>query len=160
MQAAIPMKNRVRRTAGSRSMAQFVDRNGLTPVTVYLPEKLHAALEAIAAEADEDTSIQSLLTIALTRHYGVRGAADLPPLTAPTRTTKEPHANYTWYGDVELHKTIKLLAVELGSTCQQLIVSAIVATYSDHPRIKKLKIKTGYPAYARAPAVLPRLAAG
>ena len=49
---------------------------------------------------------------------------------------------------------MKLAALELDGSVQQLILSALVDYLKDAPKVKALKIKTGYAAYARAPAEL------
>ena len=51
---------------------------------------------------------------------------------------------------------MKMLAVDLDGTVQQLIVSAVVDYMRDEPRIKALKIKTGYAPYARFPEHLEK----
>lgn len=146
--ATPPVRRRTRRTPGSQTVASFVDRHGLRAVAVYIPEKLHRALTAIAIEGE--TSLQAIITLACGKYYGTHH--DLPPLAAPTRIKQDPHKSYTWYADVDLHKRMKLLAVDLDGTVQQLVLSAVLAHLADHPKIKALKIKTGYAPYARAPA--------
>lgn len=147
-----PARTRTRRTAGSKTLGEFIDRHGLRPVSVYLPEKLHRALTETAIEAE--TTIQAIITMACNTMYGTHH--DLPPLVAPTRTKQDPHKSFTWYADIDLHKRIKLLAVDLDGTVQQLVLSAIVEYMKDAPRVKALKIKTGYAAYARAPEVIEK----
>lgn len=142
-----PIRTRVRRTAGSKTIGDYIDRHGVRPVTVYLPEPLHRALSKIAIESD--TSIKALITLACNTYYG--GKVKLPPLVAPTRTKTDPHKSFTWYADIDLHRAIKLLAVELDGSVQQLILSAVADYLKDSPRIKALKIKTGFAPYARAP---------
>lgn len=149
-----PIRHRTRRTQGSRAVADFVDRHGLRPVAVYLPEKLHRALTATALE--HDTSMQSFFTLACNKYYGGI-CPDVPELLAPTHVKRDPHKSCTWYADVNLHHKMKLLAVETDGSVQQLIVSAVVDYLKDAPRVKALHLRTGYPAYARAPERLPRL---
>lgn len=144
-----PTRTRVRRTPGSKTLGAFIDRHGLRPVTVYLPEPLHRALSQIAIE--HETPIQAMMTLACTAHYGGK-CPQLPPLVAPTRTKTDPHKSFTWYADIDLHKQIKLLAVEMDCTVQQLILSALVESLKGAPHIKALEIKTGYAPYARAPS--------
>lgn len=145
-----PARSRVRRTTGSKTLGAFIDRHGLRPVSVYVPEPLHRALTHIAIETE--TSLQAIITLACNKYYGTRH--DLPPLVAPTRTKQDPHKSFTWYADIDLHKRMKLLAVDLDGTVQQLVLSAVVDYMKDAPKIKALKIKTGYAAYARAPEEL------
>lgn len=145
-----PLRTRVRRTEGSRKVGDFLDRHGLRPVSVYLPIELHRALAGTAIEAG--TNLQGLFTLACSKFYG--GEVDLPPLVAPTRTKSEPHKSVTWYADVDLHKRMKMLAVDLDGSVQQLIVSAIVAHLKRAPRVKALNIQSGFPAYAQAPEEL------
>lgn len=145
-----PTRTRVRRTSGSQTVGNFIDRHGLRPVAVYIPEKLHRALTTIAIETE--TTLQAIVTMACNKYYGLGG--DLPPLVAPTRTKQDPHKSFTWYADLDLHKKMKLLAVDLDGTVQQLVLSAIVNYMKDAPKIKALKIKSGYAAYARAPEEL------
>lgn len=148
--ATPPARTRVRRTAGSQTLGAFIDRHGLRPVSVYIPLKLHRALTETAIEAE--TTLQALITMACNTLYGTRH--DLPPLVAPTRTKQDPHKSFTWYADIDLHKRMKLLAVDLDGTVQQLVLSAIVEYMKDAPKVKALKIKTGFAAYARAPEAL------
>lgn len=143
-----PLRARVRRTPGGKSLGEFVDRHGLRPVSVYIPEKLHRALAATAIESE--TSLQQIFTLACNTYYGGR-EVNVPPLTAPTHPKLEPHKNYTWYADVSLHRNMKMLAVELSSNVQQLVLSAVVNYMNSAPKVRALKIKTGFPAYARAP---------
>lgn len=145
-----PARTRTRRTAGSKTLGNFIDRHGLKPVSVYIPEDLHRALAATALEAE--TSLQALTTLACNTFFG--HVADLPPLTAPTRTKQDPHKSFTWYADIGLHKRMKLLAIDIDGSVQQLILSALVEYLKDAPRIKKLRMKTGYAPYARAPEEL------
>lgn len=142
-----PLRQRVRRTAGSKTLAEYIENNGLRPVSVYMPVPLHKALSQVAIEAD--ISLQALVTLAVNTYYG--GPRDLPPLVAPTRIKQDPHKNFTWYADIDLHKRVKLLALDLDCTVQQLVLSALVDYTSDHPKVKALKIETGYPPFARAP---------
>jgi hypothetical protein len=142
-----PVRTRDRRTAGSKALAEYIENNGLKPVSVYIPTPWHKALAQVAIEAD--ISLQALVTLAVNTFYGTH--RDLPPLVAPTRIKADPHKNFTWYADLDLHKRMKLLALELDCTVQQLVLSALVAYSKDHPKVKALKIKTGYPPYARAP---------
>lgn len=142
-----PTRTRVRRTVGSKTVGAYVDRHGLRPVSVYLPEKLHRALTHIAINSE--TPLQALFTLACGTFYG--SGREIPPLIAPTKTKMDPHKSFTWYADVDLHKRIKLLAVDLDCSSQQLILSALVEHLKDSPQIKALKIKTGYAPYARAP---------
>lgn len=146
-----PPRKRVRTTQGSQTVANYLENNGLKPVAVYLPVDLHKALTHVAIDAD--ISLQALVTLAANTYYA--GPKDLPPLTAPTRIKQDPHKNFTWYADLDLHKRIKLLALDLDCTVQQLVMSALVDYTKDHKEIKKLKIKTGYAPYARAPLVTP-----
>lgn len=153
--ATPPTRSRVRRTTGSKTLGSYIDRHGLRPVAVYIPDPLHRALTYIAIETE--TTLQALITLACNTYYGTH--RDLPPLVAPTRTKQDPHKSFTWYADIDLHKRMKLLAVDLDGTVQQLVLSAIVDYLKDAPKIKALKIKTGYAPYARAPlegAPLPR----
>jgi hypothetical protein len=145
-----PLRQRTRRTAGSRSLAEYIENNGLRPVSVYIPLALHKAVSQVAIEAD--ISLQALITLAVNTFYGA--AKDLPPLVAPTRIKQDPHKNFTWYADVDLHKTVKLLALEHDCTVQQLVLSALVAYTKDHPKVKALKIKSGFPPFLRAPLSL------
>lgn len=145
-----PARSRVRRTAGSKTLGEFIDRHGLRPVSVYIPEPLHRALTQTAIESE--TSLQQLMSLACQVHYGQPN--NLPPLVAPTKTKQDPHKSFTWYADVDLHKKMKLLAVDLDGSVQQLILSAIVEHLKNAPRIRALELKTGYAAYARAPASL------
>lgn len=149
-----PLRTRIRRTEGSRALGAFVDRHGLRPVSVYIPTELHRALTATAIEGGE--SMQAITTLACSKYYGTRH--DLPALLAPTHTKTEPHKSFTWYADIDLHKRIKMLAVDIDGSVQQLILSAVVEYMKDAPRVKALKLKTGYAAYARAPGELPPLA--
>lgn len=144
-----PPRSRVRRTVGSQTLGAFIERHNLRPVSVYIPEKLHRALVETAIETDQ--SLQGLLTLACGATYG---NDQVPPLVAPTRTKQDPHKSFTWYADIDLHKQMKLKAVELDGTVQQLILSAVVDYLKAAPKIKALKIKTGYSAYARAPEVI------
>lgn len=143
-----PLRQRVRRTQGSRALAEYIENNGLRPVSIYLPLAMHKALATVAIEAD--ITLQALVTLAVNKYYGSH--RDLPPLIAPTRIKQDPHKNFTWYADIDLHKRVKVLALELDSTVQQLILSALIDYTKDHPKIKALKVKTGFPAFARAPA--------
>lgn len=147
----IPLHARVRRTPGSRALGKFIDAHGLRPVAVYIPTELHRALAATAIESD--TSLQALLTLAVNTHYGCV-APRVPPLVAPTRTKQDPHKSFTWYADVDLHKSLKMLAVEIGGTVQQLVLSAAVEYMKHAPRVAALAIPSGFPAYARAPALV------
>lgn len=150
-----PTRTRVRRTTGSKTLGKYIDRHGLRPVAVYVPEPLHRALTLIAIESE--TTLQAILTAACNTFYGARH--DLPPLVAPTRTKQDPHKSFTWYADVDLHKRMKMLAVDLDGTVQQLVLSAVVEYMKDAPKLRALKIKTGYAPYARAPiegAPLPK----
>lgn len=142
-----PLRQRDRRTAGSKTLADYLNNNGLRPVSVYMPVPLHKAFSQIAIEAD--ISLQALVTLAVNTYYGVH--RDLPPLIAPTRIKQDPHKNFTWYADIDLHKRVKLLALELDCSVQQLVLSAMVDYTKDHARVKALKIETGFPAFARAP---------
>lgn len=142
-----PIRHRVRRTEGSRSLAEYIENNGLRPVSVYMPVPLHKALSHVAIEAG--ISLQALVTLAVNTYYGSH--RDLPPLIAPTRIKQDPHKNFTWYADIDMHKRVKLLALDLDCSAQQLILSALVDYTKDHPKIKALKIGTGHPPYARAP---------
>lgn len=160
LQRVCPMTNppknaRTRRTAGGRALADFVDRHGLRAVSVYIPGDLHRALATTAIE--NETNLQSLVTLSCNNFYGQEDI-ELPPLTAPTRPKQDPHKNFTWYADVDLHKKMKMLAVMKGSTVQQLVLSAVVNYMKDAPRVRALGIETGFPAYARAPDELPVLA--
>lgn len=151
--ATPPIRRRVRRTTGSKTVGDYIDRHGVRPVAVYIPEKLHRALTHAAIQGE--TTLQAILTVACNTFYGTR--RDLPPLVAPTRTKQDVHKSFTWYADVDLHKRMKMLAVDLDGTVQQLILSAVVEYMKDSPLIKALKIKTGYAPYARTPAEAPRL---
>lgn len=142
-----PSRQRVRRTAGSKTLAEYIENNGLRPVSVYMPVPLHKALSKVAIEAD--ISLQALVTLAVNTYYGVH--RDLPPLVAPTRIKQDPHKNFTWYADIDMHKRVKLLALELDCTVQQLVLSALVDYTKDHAAVKALKIQTGFPPFARAP---------
>lgn len=148
---ALPTRQRVRRTRGSKTLAKFIDRHGLRPVSVYFPEALHRALAGTAIEAD--TSLQALVTLACHSYFGVE--SPLPPLVQPTRTHQDPHKSFTWYADIDLHRTMKIKAIDVGSTVQQLILSAVVSYMRKAPRVKALNIPTGFPAFARAPGSLP-----
>lgn len=139
---------RVRRTPGSKSVGNYVDRHGLKPVSVYIPEKLHRALATTAIESE--TSLQQIFTLACHTFYGAMDDK-APPLTAPTHPKQDPHKNFTWYADIELHRYMKLLAVRMTSNVQQLVLSAVVNYMKSAPKVRALKIKTGFPAYARAP---------
>ena len=110
--ATPPARTRVRRTTGSQTLGAFIDRHGLRPVSVYIPVKLHRALTETAIEAE--TTLQALITMACNTLYGTRH--DLPPLVAPTRTKQDPHKSFTWYADIDLHKRMKMLAVDLDGT--------------------------------------------
>lgn len=145
--ATPPARRRVRRTKGSKIVAEYLDRHGVRPVAVYVPEKWHRAFSKIAIEGD--TSLQAIMTLACGTAYGAR--RDLPPLVAPTRVKQDPHKSVTWYADVDLHKRMKMLAVDLDCSVQQLVMSAVVDYLKDHPSIAALKIKTGVAPYARHP---------
>lgn len=147
--ATPPTRVRVRRTTGSKTVGDFVDRHGLRAVAVYIPIAMHRALSHTAIEAE--TSLQAIITMACNTYYGTH--RDLPPLLLPTRTKQTPHKSFTWYADIDLHKRIKTLAVDLDGSVQQLILSAVIAMLADAPKIKALKLKTGYAPYARAPGV-------
>lgn len=150
----IPIRHRVRRTKGSKTVGDYVDRHGLRPVAVYIPEELHRALAITALE--NESTLQQYMTLACHKHYG--GAVpDVPPLMAPTRTKQDPHKSCTWYADIGLHHAMKLLSVEMDGSVQQLILSALVDYLKDAPRVKALHLQTGYPAYPRMPEELPRL---
>ena len=153
--ATPPTRTRVRRTTGSKTLGEFTDRHGLRPVAVYIPDALHRALTHTAIEAE--TNLQAIFTTACNAMYGTH--RDLPPLVAPTRPTADPHKRYTWYADIDLHKRMKMLAVDLGGSVQQLIISAVLEHLKNAPKIKALRIKTGYAPYARTPESLPRPAA-
>lgn len=142
-----PLRHRVRRTAGSKTLAEYIENNGLRPVSVYMPTAIHKALSQVAIEAD--ISLQALVTLAVNTYYGTH--RDLPPLVAPTRIKQDPHKNFTWYADIDMHKRLKLLALDLDCSAQQLILSALIDYTKDHAAVKALKIRTGYPPYARAP---------
>lgn len=133
---------RTRRTPGGRTLADYMDRHGLRAVAVYIPEALHRALTTTAIETE--TSLQSIVTLACNAYYGT--VRPLPPLVQPTRPTQDPHKNFTWYADLDLHKHMKMLAVEHESTVQQLVMSAVVNYMKDAPRVKALHIKLGAPA--------------
>lgn len=152
--ATPPARHRTRNTQGSKTVGDYIDRHGLRPVAVYVPLPLHTAFArtAIAAESN----LQQLLTLACNTFYGSRH--DLPPLLAPTRTKLDPHKSVTWYADIDLHRRMKMLAVDLDGSVQQLILSAMVEYLKDAPEVKALGLETGFPAYARAPAVLPQAA--
>lgn len=149
--ATPPTRQRVRRTAGSKTLGKFIDRHGLRPVSVYIPYKWHRAFTEIAIEGE--TTLQAIITLACNTAYGTH--RDLPPLTAPTRVKQDPHKSFTWYADIDLHKRMKLLAVDLDCSVQQLVMSAVVDYLKDHPKVKALEIKTGYAPYARLPVELP-----
>lgn len=153
MVTPLPTRSRVRRTTGSKTLGAFIDRHGLKPVTVYIPEKLHRALTETAIEGE--STMQGMVTVAANRVFADK--TELPPLVAPTRTKIDPHKSFTWYADVDLHKHIKLLAVENGATVQQLLLSAIVDTFKDAKRVKALGIETGHAAYSRTPEQVPTL---
>lgn len=144
----LPTPVRNRRTEGSKRLSEYAERNGVRPVSWYVPEALHGPLVKIAAE--RGFAVQSLVTHACEVHYGAEEKA-LPPLVPPTHVKTDPHKNFTWYAPVALHKAIKLLALELECTAQQLITSAVVHQYKDVPEIKELRIVTGSAPYARAP---------
>jgi hypothetical protein len=146
------MRKRVRNTQGSKTVAEYLENNGLRPVAVYFPTELHKALTHVAIDAG--IPLQALVTLAINAYYA--GPHDLPPLVAPTRIKTDPHKNFTWYADLDLHKRVKLLAVDLDCTVQQLVLSALVDYTKDHKEIKRLKIKTGYAPYARAPLNLQK----
>lgn len=112
---------------------------------MYVPENLHAAFTRIAIAAE--SNLQHLLTLPCDTFYGVHH--DLPPLVAPTRIKQDPHKSVTWYADIELHRRMKMLAVDLDGSVQQLILSAMVEYLKDAPEIKALELETGFPAYAR-----------
>lgn len=143
-----PNRPRARTTSGSLTVGKFIDRHGLRPVSVYIPIELHRALATIAIKSD--TSMQAIVTLACSKYFG-RGDPDVPPLLAPATPTSEPRKNFTWYADIELHKRMKLLAVVLSGSVQQLVLSAVVDYMKDAPDIKALRLQTGFPAYARAP---------
>ena len=142
---------RIRRTKRGQTVADYLDRHNVKAVAVYLPPELHAALLEISAGTKE--TLQSMFTLACSTYYG--GPHDLPPLAAPTRSKTTPQVCTTWYCDIDLHRRMKIVAMDIGSSVSQLFTSAIVATYKDAPSVKRLKIKTGYPAYQRAPDELP-----
>lgn len=143
-----PTRTRTRRTAGSKTLGSYIDRHGLRPVTVYIPEEWHRAIASIAIETE--TTLQTLVTLACNAYFGT-DVVDVPPLIMPTRTKQDPHKSFTWYADVDLHKKIKLLIVDIGGTAQQLILSAVVDYLRNAPRVKALKIETGFSAYTRKP---------
>lgn len=149
-----PIRERTRRTPGGQRVAEYVDRNGLRAVAVYLPQAMHRALVSTAIDAE--TSLQALMALACDAHYS-KSPTNMPPLVAPTRTKLDPHKSAMWYADVDLHKKMKLLAVELDGSVQQLILSALVEHLKDAPRVKALNVASGFPPYARAPAELPDL---
>lgn len=153
--ATPPTRKKIRRTPGSKSLGAYIDRHGLRPVAIYIPLEWHRALSHISIESD--TPLQALFTVACTEYYS--RPRDLPPLIAPTRTKTDPHKNFTWYADIDLHKRIKMLAVDLECSAQQLILSAVIDKVKESPRIQALNIKTGYPPYVRLPdtgAELPK----
>jgi hypothetical protein len=154
LMAAPPERKRIRRTEGSKTLARYLENNGLRPVAVYIPVDLHKALTHVAIEAD--ITLQALVTLAVNAYYGTY--RELPPLVSPTRIKADPHKSFTWYADVDLHKRVKLLAVDLDCTVQQLVLSALVDYTKDHQKVKALKIKTGSAPYARAPVNTPRKA--
>ncbi len=154
-----PLRVRTRRTAGSQSLARYTESNGLRPVAVYVPIDLHRALTSslieMSGDEGERITLQAVITLACYRYYGE--TAELPPLMAPTFTKQDPHKSVTWYADIELHKKLKLLAVELDGSVQQLILSAIVEYMKEAPLVKALNLETGHSVYARAPRDTPPL---
>lgn len=150
-----PIRSRTRRTQGGRTLADFVDRHGLRAVAVYIPVALHRALATTAIE--HETTLQAIITLACNSYYG-HDDVELPALTAPTRAKHDAHKNFTWYADVDLHKKMKMLAVMVGSSVQQLVLSAVVNYMKDAPLVRALNIQVGYAAYARAPEETPALA--
>lgn len=147
--STIPKRTPDRRTLGSKRLGVYLDKNGLRAVTVYIPTPLHRALSIIAIESE--TSIQALITAACQTFYGTHQG--VPPLAAATRTKTDPHKTLSWYADIALHKRMKLLAVDIDGTVQQLIISAILEYLKDSPHIRKLHMDTGYAPYARAPVL-------
>lgn len=151
----LPKRTRVRKTTGSRTLEAFIDRHGLQPVSVYLPVAMHRAFTGTVLE--NETTMQAVMTLACNCYYGHGSSVkSLPPLAPPTHSKNDPHKNVTWYADIDLHRAMKMLAVQIDSSVQQLIRSALLDYMKDAPRVKKLKIKTGYPAYARAPDEIPK----
>lgn len=142
-----PPRKRSRTTDGSKRLETYMDRNGLRPVAVYFPVDLHRALTEVCILGE--TTMQALITLACNTYYG--GPHDLPPLVKPTKVKLEPHKNFTWYADVDLHKRIKLLALDVEASVQQLVLSAVLGYTNKHPQVKALKIETGFPAYLRTP---------
>lgn len=146
-----PPRKRIRTTQESKRLETYVTENGLKAVSVYIPVELHKALHEVAIQGE--MSLQGLITLACNTYYGVH--RDLPPLVAPTRIKTDPHKNVTWYADVDLHKRIKLIALDIDGTVQQLVLSALVDYCKGSKAVKALKIKTGHAAYARAPSIMP-----
>ena len=148
----IPRRERHHRTSGSKAVGDYLARHDMRPVAVYIPVKLHTVLTKLAIEAE--ASLQDFITKACESWYGEE--RELPPLVAPTRAKLDPHKIPTWYANIELHKRMKVLAVEVGSSVQQLILSALVEYAKDSPEVKALGIKTGYVPYSRTPSDPPQ----
>lgn len=148
--ATPPPRATTRRTRGSKNLKAYLDNNNLRPVSVYMPIRVHAAISK-AADAGE-TTIQALFTMACHKYYGHR--CDLPPLVGFGTPPKEDRKVITWYADIDLHKKIRLLAMDLEGNVQQLVLSAVLDYIKDAPPVKALKIKTGYPPFGRTPVNL------
>lgn len=142
-----PPRKRSRTTDGSKRLESYMDNNGVRPVAVYVPIALHKALTEVCILGE--LTMQALITLACNTYYGA--PHDLPPLVKPTKVKLEPHKNVTWYADVDLHKRMKLLGLDIGASVQQLVLSALVDYTKDAPQVKALNIETGFPAYLRTP---------
>lgn len=146
--ADLPKPIRTRSTQGSQRLADYAERHGVRPVAWYVPEFLHEAVSDMAVR--NGMTMQTLITFACETRYGLDTPV-LPPLVPPSHTKTDPHKNVTWYAPVDLYKKIKQLALDIESTAQQLITSAVVDQYKNTKEIKALRLVTGAAPYARAP---------
>ena len=151
--APLPQRTRARKTEGSRRLQEYNEKRGVKHIPWYVPLELHKALKELALY--NGVPLQTMVTFACEQHYGNLEAPSLPPLTAPTLQSVEPHKNFTWYAPLSLVMNIGKIALEVEASRQQLITSAVVNQYKTTEPIARLGITTGAPPYVRAPQNLP-----
>lgn len=149
MATTLPQRKPMTRTKGSALVKAHIDSKGERQVAVYIPLEWHTAL--LEATKRKHGALQSNILTACSTYYGVVPPV-LPPLVEPTHVRRDPHKTVTWYAATPLHDAMKKLAVDIRSSVQQLVLSALVDHMKNEPAIAALKIPTGSAPYPKAPA--------
>lgn len=140
------------KSSGQRRLKDYLVNNNFKAVAVALPRELHRVLDRMVAEAKgaadtaRPTTIHALVTVACSAYYSDENVKTLPPLAQfePPRPNADGKGDrrFTWYADMDLFRSMKIISARHSCSLRQLIVSAVLERYKDTPQIKALGMET------------------